>query len=76
LKAWLIPADAAEVQGGKLYILGGGIYMVGPGPFKMAVAVIGSAPWEDRGRRIDARVTLLDGNNQPALVPTPMGLRR
>jgi hypothetical protein len=73
LKAWITLCDSAEVQSGKLYMLGGGIYMLGPGPIRMGVAVLGSAPWEFRGRRIDARIALLDGNNQPAPVPMPMG---
>jgi hypothetical protein len=73
VKAWLILADAAQVEGGKLFVLGGGIYLVGPGPFNMGIGMQAVAPWADRGRRLDIRIVLRDGNNQPALVPTPGG---
>lgn len=73
MKGWLILADAATVEGGKLFILGGGIYIAGPGPINMGVALQVMIPWESRTRRLTARIHLKDGNGQDVLVPGPRG---
>ena len=68
---WLILADAAEVNGGKLYLLGGGfdrINIASPLPQRrrMALAVSISVPWASTNER--HRLTLEfvdeDGNRQ------------
>ena len=68
---WLILADAAEVNGGKLYLLGGGfdrINIASPLPQRrrMALAVSISVPWASTNER--HRLTLdfvdEDGNKQ------------
>ena len=68
---WLILADAAEVTGGKLYLLGGGfdrINIASPLPQRrrMALAVSISVPWASTNER--HRLTLdfvdEDGNKQ------------
>ena len=68
---WLILADAAEVNGGKLYLLGGGFDRVNiasplPQRRRMALAVSISVPWASTNER--HRLTLdfvdEDGNKQ------------
>ena len=68
---WLILADAAEVNGGKLYLLGGGFDRINigaplPQRRRMALAVSISVPWAQTNER--HRLTLdfvdEDGNRQ------------
>ena len=64
---WLIIADAAEVVGGKLYLLGGGYDRVTlptepPAHHSMAVAVAFRVPWNDTNVRHDFEVEILDGD--------------
>jgi hypothetical protein len=40
----------------------------------MGVAVEVLVPWEDRSKRLDLRLALVDGNGRPFMAPTPVGL--
>jgi hypothetical protein len=73
LTATLLLCDAAQVVGGKLYILGGGwsrIVRVQP-PLNMALAVRLLIPWHEANKRhnFEARLLTEDG----ALVSLPQG---
>ena len=64
---WLIIADAAQVVGGKLYMLGGGYDRVTlskapPVPHSMAVAVSFRVPWNDTNVKHDFEVEIMDGD--------------
>jgi hypothetical protein len=64
---WLIIADAAQVVGGKLYLLGGGYDRVTlpkgpPAPHSMAVAVAFRVPWTETNMKHDFDVEILDGD--------------
>src|SRR4051794_17346369 len=48
MKVTMILADSAQAVDGKLYVLGGGWSLAGPGPTPMALAVKIEVPW-DRG---------------------------
>ena len=68
---WLILADAAEVNGGKLYLLGGGfdrINIASPLPQRrrMALAVSISVPWAFTNERHRLTIDFMDedGNRQ------------
>lgn len=68
---WLILADAAEVNGGKLYLLGGGfdrINIASPLPQRrrMALAVSISVPWASTNERHRLTLDFMDedGNRQ------------
>lgn len=74
MKGWITLADFAEVHAGKLFIVGGGIYLVGPGPVSMGVAAEVLVPWEDRSKRLDLRLALMDGNGRPFMAPTSVGV--
>ena len=65
---WLILADAAEVVGGKLYVLGGGWDRLTiqslPASKNLAVALALRVPWHDTNRqhRFQIEMTDEDGN--------------
>ena len=66
---WLIIADAAQVVGGKLYVLGGGYDRVTlptgpPAPHSMAVAVAFRVPWNETNVKHDFELEILDGDGQ------------
>ena len=68
---WLILADAAEVNGGKLYLLGGGLDRVNiasplPQRRRMALAVSISVPWASTNERHRLTLDFMDedGNRQ------------
>lgn len=61
---WLILADAAQVVGGKLYVLGGGwdvLTMNRPFPsqHRMAVAVSFRVPWVETNQKHNAQIELV-----------------
>lgn len=64
---WLIIADAAQVVGGKLYLLGGGYDRVSlpkgpPAHHSMAVAVAFRVPWNETNMKHDFELEILDGD--------------
>ena len=64
---WLIIADAAQVVGGKLYLLGGGYDRVTlpkgpPAPHSMAVAVAFRVPWNETNTKHAFDIEILDGD--------------
>ena len=64
---WLIIADAAQVVGGKLYLLGGGYDRVTlpkqpPAPHNMAVAVAFRVSWIETNVKHDFELEVLDGD--------------
>ena len=66
---WLIIADAAQVVGGKLYLLGGGYDRVTlpkgpPAGHSMAVAVSFRVPWNETNVKHDFELKILDGDGQ------------
>jgi len=73
-EAFLILADYAQVQAGKLHLIGGGINLVGPGRFQMGVAVIGTLPWNDRSKRQTLKFALYDADKRPVTIPSPIGV--
>jgi hypothetical protein len=75
MRVTMLLADAAQVVGGKLYILGGGWSITGPAPTPMAVAMKFDVPWNDANRRIPLELSLVDEDSRPAIVPTPTGER-
>jgi len=73
VSAWLTLADFAQVHAGKLYIVGGGVNITGPGPVSMGVAVQVVVPWNDRSKRRHLVVRLCDLDHNQISVPTPVG---
>jgi hypothetical protein len=73
MKLTMLLADAAQAVEGKLYILGGGWSITGPGPAAMAIAIKIEVPWTEANRPHLLELSLLDEDGQVVLVPTPMG---
>jgi hypothetical protein len=64
----LLVCDSAQVQGGKLYILGGGwsrVFMFGQA-LNMALAVRVLVPWHEANIKHKMKIRLLDGDGKPA----------
>lgn len=71
----MLLADAAQVVGGKLYILGGGWSLIGPDPTPMAIVLKIDVPWDQANVRHSLKLALLDDDGKPFIVPTPTGDR-
>jgi hypothetical protein len=69
----MLLCDAAQSINGKLYILGGGWSIGGPGPITMGLAVKLEVPWDDANKKHTFRFALVDSDDRPVLVPTPNG---
>ena len=61
----MLLADAAQAVGGKLYVLGGGWSVMGPGPTRMAVAIKFEIPWAACDVDHEWRLDLIDGDGRP-----------
>lgn len=52
--------DAAQVSGGKLFILGGGLAVIGPKPQPLALALQITVPWDQANVQHQWRIQLFD----------------
>lgn len=66
-------ADSAQVQSGKLYILGGGWNFTGPQPGPGAIAGIIHVGWNETNQDHVLAFGLVRDDGEPFMVPTPMG---
>lgn len=69
----MLLADAVQVADGKLYVLGGGWSMIGPGPSPIGIAIKIEVPWHQANERHTWALELVDGDGAPVMVPTPEG---
>jgi hypothetical protein len=63
--------DAAQVADGKLFILGGGWTLTGPGPFVHGLAMKLEVPWGQANRKHTIEASLLDEDGQPVVMGDP-----
>jgi hypothetical protein len=63
----LLMADSAQIADRKLYILGGGISIIGPRPTPIAVAMLVKVPWALAGKRHEWALELLDEDFSPVM---------
>ncbi len=75
MKVTLMLADYAEATNGKLYIMGGGWSIIGPGPSRFAIAIKIEVPWDQANTQHSLRLNLVDQDGQPIFIPTPTGDR-
>jgi hypothetical protein len=75
MKVNLMLADSAQAVQGKLYVLGAGWTITGPDPTPSAIAMVVEVPWNDANRLFRFQLSLLTGDGQPVIVPTPAGDR-
>lgn len=63
--------DSAQVAEGKLYILGGGWTICGPGPFQHALAIKAQVPWNEANRPHNLEAVLMDEDSRPVRIGDP-----
>ncbi len=63
--------DFAEVADGKLYLLGGGWSLCGPGPFQHGLAIKVEVPWNEANRPHVLEGVLKDADERPVKVGEP-----
>jgi hypothetical protein len=73
IRATPMLCDSAQAVGGKLYILGGGWNITGPQPTPSAIAIYVEVSWDLTNVQHPWRLELLDADDQPVMVPTPIG---
>ncbi|ADP78982.1 hypothetical protein FraEuI1c_0908 [Pseudofrankia inefficax] len=69
VKLTMILCDAAQVAGGKLYILGGGWNLIGPSPAPSALGILIALPWDRANAPCTLRLKLHDQDGAPAIQP-------
>ena len=69
----ILLCDSAQVQGGKLYLLGGGWSRIVrlQVPLNMAIAVRLLVPWHETNKKHDLKIALLDADNKPVRPKLP-----
>ncbi|MGI9607369.1 MAG: DUF6941 family protein [Acidimicrobiales bacterium] len=67
-QAIVLMADSVQVAEGKLFILGGGLGVIGPRPQHISVAVRIAVPWDQANVKHDWRLDLTDEDGRPVLV--------
>lgn len=73
MQATVLLCESAQEVNGKLYILGGGWSVGGPGPFPWALAVRIEVPWDEANTKKEVRLFLLDQDGRPVTLPGQMG---
>jgi hypothetical protein len=63
--------DSAQVADGKLYVLGGGWSLCGPGRFQHALAIKVEVPWNESNRPHTLVAVLMDEDSRPVRVGDP-----
>lgn len=73
MRVTMLLADFAEAVNGKLYIMGGGWSMTGPGPSPSAIALKIDVPWDEANKKHHLKLELVDADDRPVVIPTPAG---
>ena len=66
--AIILMCDAVQVTAGKLFILGGGLGVIGPRPQQISVAVRIGVPWDKSQERHEWQLTLTDEDGRKVVV--------
>jgi hypothetical protein len=64
----MLLCDSAQVAGGKLYILGGGLPVIGPKPQPLALALQVTIPWDRANIQHRWRIDLFDEDGRPVVI--------
>ncbi len=65
LDAVVLLADSAQVSEGKLYILGGGLTVIGPRPQPVGIAIRIQVPWDRANIAHQWKLELIDEDGHP-----------
>ncbi len=68
LRVTMLLADSAQVADRKLYVLGGGVTVIGPRPQPMGVAIRIEVPWDRANVAHHWRLDLLDEDGHPVML--------
>lgn len=68
LKVNMMLCDSAQASNGKLFVLGGGLSVIGPKPQLLALAIHVSVPWDRANIAHEWRVDLIDEDGRPARI--------
>jgi hypothetical protein len=68
VKVTMLLADMAQAVAGKLYVLGGGWSMIGPGATPSALAIKIEIPWDEANRQHQLLIELVDLDGRPVEV--------
>jgi hypothetical protein len=68
VRAMMLLADSCQVADRKLFVLGGGITMIGPRPQSLGVAIRIEVPWDRANISHDWRLELLDEDGRPVTI--------
>src|SRR6266849_4778866 len=71
MRVTMLLADAAQVADGKLYILGGGWTITGPGPSPFAIALKFEVPWSRSKQKHRVSIDLLDADGRAVSLGGP-----
>ncbi len=71
----MLLADAVQAVNGKLYILGGGWSVIGTEPTPTGIAIKIGVPWTEANKQHGFKLTLVDEDEKPVIVQTPIGDR-
>ncbi|HKH87808.1 MAG TPA: hypothetical protein VKA05_03255 [Acidimicrobiales bacterium] len=75
MRVTMLLCDSAQVADGKLYILGGGWSVIGPGMMPSAVAMKIDVDWNEAGVAHHWELFLVDEDGHSVLIETPEGER-
>ncbi|HEY2476017.1 MAG TPA: hypothetical protein VGI19_14600 [Candidatus Cybelea sp.] len=75
MKLTFLLADYAQVQSGKLYLMGGGWNMIGPQIGPSAIAGLVHVEWKETNQNHVLTFDLVHQDGEPFMTPTPMGLQ-
>ena len=64
-RAIVLMADAVQVTDGKLFILGGGLGVIGPRPQHISIAARIGVPWDQANTKHEWRIALTDEDGRP-----------
>jgi hypothetical protein len=67
VRVTLLLADAAQVADRKLFVMGGGIALIGPRPQPLAVAVLVEVPWDRANIKHAWQLELVDADGNPVM---------
>lgn len=68
LRVNMLLCDAAQANGGKLYVLGGGLSVIGPKPQPLALAIQVTVPWDRANISHQWKLDLVDEDGRQAMI--------
>ena len=75
MRFWPLLADHAQALNCKLYLMGGGWNVIGPGPATMALAGVLELECDEANRPQRLQIELLSEDGRPVMIPTATGDR-